>query len=244
MTAARAHHAPFARTAVPALAGAALGALALRRFGTRAAAAGALVAGANGAVSGYRRVYPWHRPVGVAAFVLDSTWGLLGTATSLAAHAAQWTCFRGGDYRADLSVGESRHVYARGFHLKRGFAVTWGNVVSNAAGRHGLDPATPGGARRRAFVRDHEGLHVWQHRWFGPLFPLTYAAWTAGGAVVGTVVWLRHRGESWYRLVETAAYYDNPFEVWAYRNDGRWPPPGAHPLLRWGGAATRRDRRA
>jgi hypothetical protein len=34
--------------------------------------------------------------------------------------------------------------------------------------------------------------------------------------------------------VETAAYYDNPFEYWAYRNDGRWEANGAHTALKWG----------
>jgi hypothetical protein len=222
-------------TVTPAAGGAVLGWLTLRPFGVRAASVGASVAGLNGALSGHRRIYPWRRPAGLAAFLLDSTWGLAGTATALVAHAAQAVAFAGGGYRADLSVGESRHVYERGLHLKRGFALTWGNVVTNAGGRRGLDPSTAEGARRRAFVRDHEGLHVWQHRWFGPLFPVLYGAWLAGGAVVGTAVWLRHRDQSWYSLVETAAYYDNPFEWWAYRNDGHWPPAGAHPMLAWGG---------
>ena len=29
------------------------------------------------------------------------------------------------------------------------------------------------------------------------------------------------------------AYYDNPFEYWAYNNDNNWPPSGADPSLRW-----------
>jgi hypothetical protein len=55
----------------------------------------------------------------------------------------------------------------------------------------------------------------------------------AGGAIVGTAVWLTDTNEDWYSLVETAAYYDNPWEVWAYTNDNNWPPAGANPKLVW-----------
>lgn len=57
--------------------------------------------------------------------------------------------------------------------------------------------------------------------------------WGTVGAVVGFVVWLAHRDEPLAALVRTAAYFDNPFEYWAYRNDRNWPPAGAHPLLAW-----------
>ena len=104
-------------------------------------------------------------------------------------------------------------------------ALTLGNVISNAnpSGR-GFNPE---------FLSRHEELHVWQARVFGPLFPLVYALWFAGGVVVGSLVWLVHRHEPWLDLVRTAAYFDNPFEYWAYRNDRNWPPAGAHPLLAW-----------
>ena len=39
--------------------------------------------------------------------------------------------------------------------------------------------------------------------------------------------------EDWWSLVETAAYYDNPWEVWAYRAQGNWPPANANPKLLW-----------
>jgi hypothetical protein len=216
-----------------ALAGAGVAYVVLVRFGRGIAAAGAVVGGCNGAISGWRRVYDWRRPSGIAAFVLDSSWGLVGTAGALVVHGLNRLRPRGGDYCAGLSVREGRHVYASGMHTKRGFALTLGNAVSNAGGRAGLDATSDAAERRRRFVRDHEGLHVWQNRWFGPLYPIVYGGWMAAGAVAGTVVWLRHRSESWYRLVETAAYYDNPFEYWAYRNDASWPPRRAHPLLVW-----------
>ena len=40
-------------------------------------------------------------------------------------------------------------------------------------------------ARRRSLIERHEGLHVWQQRWFGPIFPIVYGAWMVGGAITG-----------------------------------------------------------
>ena len=34
---------------------------------------------------------------------------------------------------------------------------------------------------------------MWQQRWFGPIFPIVYGVWMAGGAITGAIVWLRHR---------------------------------------------------
>jgi len=73
--------------------------------------------------------------------------------------------------------------------------------------------------------------------------------WLAGDPLPGSLV-KRVRSEGAYvspisiweiwikvrigKLVETAAYYDNPFEYWAYRNDGRWEANSAQPALKWG----------
>ena len=46
-----------------------------------------VVAAANGAVSGWRRVYDWESSKGLAAVVLDSTWALPMTAAALFANA-------------------------------------------------------------------------------------------------------------------------------------------------------------
>ena len=63
-----------------------LGALVGRRFGVGVPAA--IVAGANGAVCGWRRVYDLRTRKGAAAFALDSTWALPMTAAGLFATAA------------------------------------------------------------------------------------------------------------------------------------------------------------
>jgi hypothetical protein len=212
------------------LAGGALGWSVTRPFGV--GAFGAVVGGLNGAISGARGAYDWRRPGGVGAFVVDSTWSLGNTAAALVLHGASAVRGRPG-YVDDLSRRRNRHVYRRGFTLRRGFALSLGNVVTGAGE---VDPATPRGRRRRQLVDRHEGLHVVQARTLGPLFPLCYVGWMVGGVAYGTALWLRHRAESWFRLVESAAYYRNPFEAAAYRRDGVWPPSRLHPLLLGRGA--------
>lgn len=211
--------------ALTSSAGALLGLVAgLVVAGPLGAVAGALVAGLNGLAGGARGIYDWRRARGWFAFVADSTWSLPMTAFGVLLATANLAvpstrCDR------ELTRRRNRFVFDGGLALQRGMALTLGNVISNGnPSGHGLNPE---------FLSRHEELHVWQARVFGPLFPLVYALWFAGGTVVGTVVWLFNRKEPWADLVRTAAYFDNPFEYWAYRNDRNWPPAGAHPLLAW-----------
>jgi len=129
------------------------------------------------------------------------------------------------DYRDDLSRRQNRHVYEGGFALKGGFAFTQGNVISNAGQGTGSINAS--------FIANHEELHIWQQRFFGPIFQATYVVWAVGGFIVANVYWLFNTNENWGSLVETAVYYDNPFEYWAYKNDNNWPPSGVNPSLAW-----------
>lgn len=191
----------------------------------------ALIGAGNGLISGWRGVYRLDRARGWAAFTLDSTWGLLGTGAGLALHGVNRLL--DGGYHPGMSQDRDRHVYAAGFAPRRGFAVTMGNVVSNGGGPVGLDGDDPRVVRRRRLIDLHEELHIWQNRWFGPAFPAVYGAWLVAGAVAATVAWPWVRG-SWWEAVETVAYYDNPFEYWAYRRDGYWPPKDTHPKLVWG----------
>jgi hypothetical protein len=185
----------------------------------------AIVGGLNGAISGARGIYDWRSPKGVAAFALDSTWALLTTTSSLAAHAIGAVRGEPG-YAAALSERQNRHVYARGFQPRRGFAITMGNVVNGAG-----DTAQP---RRARLVTDHEDVHVWQARLLGPAFPVLYVGWMVGGAAVGSVGWLlRHGDQPFGKVVESYAYYLNPFEWWAYSRDGHWPPTGKVPGIGW-----------
>ena len=184
----------------------------------------AMVAAVNGLVSGIRRVYPWRSSRGWLAFVLDSTWASLPVATGLAAHVVALATK--GEFLPAMSERQGHHVYRRGAAFKKGYALTLGNVISGAA-----EVERP---RRAQLIRDHEGVHVWQARWFGPFYLPLYGLWSAGGAAVGLLVWLRRgRREPVGHVVETCSYYTNPFEWWAYSRDAYWPPHGKVADVGW-----------
>ncbi|HEX2061873.1 MAG TPA: RHS repeat-associated core domain-containing protein, partial [Thermoanaerobaculia bacterium] len=188
---------------------------------------GAIMGGMNGLISGMTGIYNWASIDGWLAFLSDSTWGLIGTSLGNIVHVIN--LFYGDrGYRSDLSHRQNRHVYEGGFALKGNFAFTQGNVISNA----GLGRGAAG--INVSFIAQHEELHIWQSRIFGPLFQATYVVWAVGGFLVATAVWLTDTSQNYGSLIETAAYYDNPFEYWAYSNDNNWPPGGANPTLAWG----------
>lgn len=217
----------LAETTLTTIAGALLGGAVGWLGGLPVAAAAAASAGLNGAFGGHRQVYDWRSTKGWLAFVTDSTWGLIGTTLGNAMNLANLA--GGAGYRPDFSRRQNRHVFERGVCLKRRFAFTHGNVISNAAtGRGSLVE------ERRPFIDRHEGLHVWQNRIFGPVYQSLYLVWFAGGAVVGVAAWaLKREKPRLSRLVETAAYYDNPFEFWAYKRDQHWESNSADPTLKW-----------
>ena len=213
---------------VEAISAGAAGAAIGGAFGSRLAGLGvplAVVAGANGVISGWRGVYDWRAPKGVAAFVLDSTWAGVTTAAGVVANAVGMLQHNSG-YTAALSVRQNRHVYSRGLQLRKGFATTFGNVVAGAG-----DLSRP---RRAKLVTDHENVHAWQARWFGPAYPVLYGGWLAGGAAAGAAVWAAvRRDQALFKVVESCAYYLNPFEWWAYSRDDHWPPSGLVGGLGW-----------
>ncbi|WP_162942133.1 hypothetical protein [Desertimonas flava] len=184
----------------------------------------AIVGGLNGAIGGARRIYRWRSPSGVVAFVLDSTWALVTSMSALVAHLVAAVQRDSTNYRTALSERANRHVYARGFRMRRGFLLTVGNVVNGAGA----------GPRIARIVADHEHVHVWQARAFGPFFPLLYGGWMVAGAVIGAVGWLvRPKRQPFAAAVDAWAYYRNPFEWWAYSREGRWPPPRVDASTVW-----------
>lgn len=168
----------------------------------------------SGAVAGQRRVYDWRSRRGVVAFVADHTWALGTTASGVIAMGLNE--FTKAGYEPSLSVRQNRTVYRRGVVLRRGFAVTFGNVVNGAADADGRFDD-----RRRDLVTVHEDAHVWQARTFGPIYPMVYASWFVGGAVLGTIRWLMSdRTRSLGSTIDLHAYYRNPFERHAYALQG------------------------
>lgn len=206
------------------LAGGVLGGLALAPIGL--APVGIVVGGLNGGIAGWRQVYDWRSTRGVAAFVLDSTWSLPMTAAGLVALGV--SAFGDSGYEPSLSRRQNRQVHRRGFVVRRGFAVTWGPVVNGAAAPDGTLTE-----RRVRLVTDHEDVHAWQARWFGPLYPLAYLGWMALAGPAGAVRWLLRRDTTLTHAVEAWAYYANPFEWWAYSRDARWPPGSVDARIVW-----------
>jgi hypothetical protein len=160
-----------------------------------AAAVGSVV----GMTDGVWAIRPW-RGVGVLSFLLDTTWGLAGSANGSLLHLVN-TAWAGhaSDPRPDA------HRYSSGFRFKHGFAFTQGSVMSNM-GTNG-----PGTA---LFV--HEKTHVWQNRAFGPFFALTYLGWMVLMFVPGLIVGLATRKGAGAGI-EQWCYFNNPWEAWAYK---------------------------
>lgn len=198
--------------------------------GTNVAIFLGLIGATSGFISGWHGMYDWRRYTGWVGFILDSTWSLVGTTLSVLLHAAQ-VFTKEPSYRPDRTLRFDAHLYENGVALKKGYAFTQGNVISGAGGRSGLGDDDRG-QRRLRFIKNHELLHVWQSRMFGPLFQIIYVGWMIIGAIGASIYWLVHR-KDFARLVEAAAYFDNPFEYWAYRRDKYWPPLDAHPALLW-----------
>ena len=102
---------------VAAVAGAALGAPATLPLGIPVA--GAVIAGTNGAISGWRGMYEWQPPPrSCSSFALDSTWALATTAGRRRVHGLTLVTGDAG-YAPALSMRANRHVHRRGFQLRR-----------------------------------------------------------------------------------------------------------------------------
>ncbi|MGL5857035.1 MAG: toxin TcdB middle/N-terminal domain-containing protein [Angustibacter sp.] len=175
-----------------------------------AAAVGIFV---NSIASGAMQIYDWGSWTGWASFLVDYSWGLVGTALGGLLITTNLFYGSGAKYQEGLSRRQNRHVYDGGFGFGT-FAFTQGNVVSNLDGRHGD-------------LLDHEGLHTFQSRLFGPIFQATYVAWLAVGAVLAVVIFgpiAAANGESYGGAIMDVAYRDNPWEAWAYCSEN--PTPG------------------
>lgn len=136
--------------------------------------------------------------------------GLLGTTLGNVMNAGNMIA--GAEYSAGDSFRQNRQFYAGGAHFpgKPDHALTLGgNVVSNA------------GAGGAGLLDHHETLHLWQSRLFGPAWHASYIAWGIGGGIGGGGVAL-FSGENVFLGGEAGGYVSNPFEHYAYVNQGTW----------------------
>jgi RHS repeat-associated protein len=158
-----------------------------------AAVSGAL----NGAISGYRGIYNWNSITGYAAAILDATWGLTGTTLGHLQNLWQWAW--GGQYQEFYSFRQNREVYLDGYNIfGKKYALTLGHTVGNWNGDN------------MSLLNDHESLHIWQSRLFGPFYE------------VGTIVWKAAYPVGWVtgggiQGGDYAGYVGSPFEWQAYR---------------------------
>lgn len=183
------------------------------------------VSGLNGAICGSRQVYRWSGPSGWLAFLADSTWGQVGTALSDVMHLLG-LFFPARVYRTDLSRRHNRHVYEGGWGLGD-IALTLGNLVRMLPTRvRGTPPELV------AELVRHETLHITQSRVFGPIFQATFVLWLLPGLLVGAVLGLFVKQPLGQSIMDVA-YFDNPWETWAWRAYG--PERGKHHggLLSW-----------
>lgn len=215
-------------TLATTMSGALLGGLAGSIWGTPRV--GATVGAVHGWFAGRHQVYERNRR-GVIAFFLDHTWAL---ATTIAGTLVLVVSSVGGGagFEESLSRRSSRFVFRRGVVLRRGFALTVGTVVTGAGGVDGEITD-----RRRRLVERHEDVHVWQARLLGPMYPVLYALWFAGGSLFALA--RRFTANSSTRLgddVDRYAYYRNPFEWHAYTCDDNWPPASTDPTGVWSSA--------
>lgn len=194
-------------TALTTTIGAALGAATGFLVGGPAGAIfGGIMGGINGLYTGARGIYDWGGGTGFAAFLADSTWGLLGTSLGNLSNIYS-SIAAPGSYLGEYSERQNRQVYDRGFYIEGTAAFTAGNVISNMRGRSGTD------------LLDHETLHITQNRIFGPIFQVTYVAWLVVGAIVGLIA-APFVDQSVWSSIRDMAYSNNPWERWGYHVGG------------------------
>jgi hypothetical protein len=183
---------------------------------------GGAVGGGNGAISGGKQIYQWQHVGGWLAFLLDSTWALMGTMATLVLlllRPLSPTAL----YQREYSQRQNRIIYEGGFGLS-GLSQTFG-PLARITPRVRI-PAAMGDPE--AIFREavqHETLHIWQNRLFGPVLYTSYLLWLPLGAVLGCLLGLLVKQPLLLSILDMA-YYNNPWEAWAWRWYG--PLKGLH----------------
>jgi hypothetical protein len=162
-----------------------------------------IVGGGTGMMAGIYRIYDWEG-LGWLGFPLDVTWALAGNTVGALLHLINIGWGEHGD-----ETRENAHRYAQGFRLKKDFAFTQGNVMSD------LHYGPTDNLYR------HERTHVWQNRAFGPLFTLTYISWMLVWLIPAMIAGVIVKGASGLgKGPERWCYFNNPWETWAYGVQG------------------------
>ena len=121
------------------------------------------------------------RPASLA-FVLDSTWALADDGGRARRPRRRRRAAATG---AGIVAGAQRAGQPP--RLRRGLPAA-PRLRSSRSATRSTAPASRRrhvAARRQQLVTDHEDVHVWQGRWFGPLYPLLYVGWMVAGGAVG-----------------------------------------------------------
>lgn len=186
---------------------------------------GAVVAGVNGCVCGWKGIYELGSRKGWWDWLRDSTWALPTTGAGMVMVGLQ-ALRSDSNYVEELSKRQGRLTYGGGWRFRKGYATSIGPVVINAFDGKKLSPLDPTWPRRSLLVTRHEEQHVRQARRYGPFFPMLYSAWLGTGFV--RALWWKIKGDEAPigQLILTSSYFLNPFEKTAYKKDQYWPPSG------------------
>jgi hypothetical protein len=157
----------------------------------------------------------YHAGAGWLLVPLNASWGLLGNLTGLMAHFASLFCFSDwGDVRNTDDKRSWYVLYKSGFKLADPYDLTLGNAVSANV------------------VERHEATHVAEHYLFGPIYPISLAVWYVAMFVPGFVLGALVSKSTVGRGIQDLCYYNNPWEVIAYRaQGGRHENDPDHPLV-------------
>jgi len=167
-----------------------------------------IVGSFSGMMDGIWRIHDW-KGFGWLSFPLDMTWGLAGLNYSLLLHLVNFTW---GNHVT--TTRNNAHQYKSGFAFKGSYAFTQGSVMSSLSGN----------SESKSF--EHEMLHVWQNRAFGPFYTLSYIEWMLfwflpglfAGAFCNKTESEENVGVS--NGIQRLCYYNNPWEVWTFKRHG------------------------
>lgn len=159
------------------------------------------VGGAVGTMDGMWATHRW-LGIGPLAFLLDVTWGLGGSTNGVLLHLVDSIATKHAE--GPNEIRREAHRYLKGFRIKKDFVFTQGAVMSDSGA---WGPGTD--------LFKHESIHVWQNRLLGPFFWFSYASWMVLAFLPSIAAGII--GDAISDAIQWWTYFDNPWEVMAYR---------------------------